>query len=361
MSVCHKVLCDPRATSLTEAEARRLQKYIVQTVVADDTHGVCGTQGKFDAIQVAWVVAAASAAAAASEAKEDAVYTLSPDAIRPHMFATLVVPPDCERSVALRAIREGVDVEVVRHAARFFVWRHYLRGFIEFEQGVAQPLPPDDPGVSMLRRRLQEELAKSSHGDTFTALGRELLRGGFLSVAGANEFRRQFPARRDGMSMVDVLETDVKDAAQLNQQSLLRPHADWDKMLPGVQDNWLLAMFMYRLGQDIPSTEVALDFRSHYLVHWMDIGSPEAEARFRRRRFMDRESRPLVVNLGEKAWCVLLRKGRRCETVCRTHDVVYALATWMFLCRTQYDNQLENGASVPLLDVLFLARAATNM
>lgn len=343
-------------TPLTLEEQHTLQQYILNTAT-DPMRGACGA-AEFDSLELAWCVS--TLVTTNAEAKESTPFT--PELVHPDRFAKTYTSPlevaQNEKYAAMQML-QGDDVRLAHKMAQFFVWQRYLSSFLNLDHGTPCPvvLEKSDPSIALLRTRLMTELKQPSHGDGMITIARQLMRGCFGTVGCENQFRRRFPAKRNGMALSDVLQVDLESPqakVDLNRQVALHPSRDgeWDQMCPRVRENWLLTMFIHRFNQDMPMTNHPLSFRDSYLLHWIDIGSPEGDTKLKRRTQLGHQrARPLVVHLGDEAWCLYDRQTR--ETLCRTSDVVRVLAAWLSLIFARYEGRLENGVDTPRFDLYF--------
>jgi hypothetical protein len=343
---------------LTPLQVHTIRDHVLRTAM-DIRRAPMGA-AEFDSLEIAWVVLAMHSEEPLEE--EKAPEPLGAEWLRPDQFAlTFVSPAEMlkqEYHTAV-AILSGEDMELLHQATRGFVWYRYLTQYVDLDRTLPceKLLESQDDAVGILRQRLQQELGMPVHGEGLFDIAMPLIRGAFGWVGCVNAFRRRQPKQRDNMSLSDALQYDLRahvdEIVTLNEQSQLRPSiADhWQRMIPRVQENWYLSMFMYRFNQDSTVALNKLEFRHHYLVHWSDIGTVEAEVRFRRRTLSGRPARPLLVHLGDQAWCVWDRRTR--TTYCRTGDVVHALAAWTKLTWTDYGGTLENGARIPRFSMCF--------
>lgn len=348
-------------TPLSPEEQHTLQQYILNTA-ADPLRGACGA-AEFDSLELAWCVS--TLVTPNAEAKESTPFT--PDMVHPDLFAKTYTTPnevaENEKYAAMQMLK-GDDLRLAHKMAQFFVWQRYLNSFLNLNHETPCPpvLEPSDPSIALLRTRLMTELKQPSHGDGMITIARQLIRGCFGTVACENQFRRRFPAKRNGMALSDVLEADLESPqakVDLNRQVALHPSRDgeWDQMCPRVRENWLLTMFVHRFNQDMPMTNHPLSFRDSYLLHWIDIGSPAGDSKLKRRTQLGHQrARPLVVHLGDEAWCLYDRQTK--ETLCRTSDVVRVLAAWLSLVFSRYEGRLENGVDTPRFDLYFASNEA---
>lgn len=342
---------------LSEAQAHTLNQYVLNTA-CDPDRAACG-DSEFDSLEIAWWVGALHSSAEPEETTPFTKELIYPDRFA-RTYASGQELAQSEKHAALEFLKTD-DKKTAHRLAQFFVWQRYLFSFLNLNQDI--PCSPvvdaSEPAIDTLRTRLRTELKNPSHGDAMTAIARELIRGAFGSVGCDNRFRRRFPKKRNGMALSDVLESDIESPEEkvfLNRQVALHPsrEGDWEKMIPRVQENWLLSMFIHRFNQDMPMTKHPLSFRDNYLLHWIDIGTRAGDIRWKKRTTLGHQrTRPIIVNLGDNAWCIFDRQTK--ETLCRTSDVVRVLVAWMYLVHTRYNERLENGVLSPRFELHFAA------
>jgi len=125
------------------------------------------------------------------------------------------------------------------------------------------------------------------------------------------------------------------------------PWVHWKEMDERTREQWCLAIFVFLFNQQCVRPGSTIKFNKCYLVHWGEWGTLSCHSKLTTLMREGTYCLPLVVELGESRWAVVLLKADGNRTIRYTPSLYHAIAIWFQITRIVYGNRLENNDVVP--------------